>query len=902
MIRKYILLASLLATAAHSHAYAEERPEFSTAGFYEVDKDLREAIDFNIGWRFHKGAAAGAEAPGFDDSSWSVLNTPHGLELEPLDASGCVNYQGQAWYRKHFKLPEAFKGSRLFLHFEAIMGKSKVWVNGKLLAEHFGGYLPIHVDATDALVPGVTNIVAVWCDNSNDPDYPPGKPQEQLDFTYGGGIYRDVWLVRTGPVYFTNASEVDRVRGGGVFVRVDSLSENEARLAVDSVVRNAGSSDQAVRVRASLKTRDGATVATATIQKTIKQNGIGLVEQSMTVKTPHVWQPDDPYLYNLYLEIFDADGEPLDAMRLRSGLRTVDFRGNDGLWLNGKPYKDKLIGANRHQDFAFIGNALPNSIHWRDAKKLRDASLRIIRNAHYPQDPAFMDACDELGLFVIVNTPGWQFWNNKPIFGQRVYSDIRQMVRRDRNHASVLLWEPILNETRYPSSFARDAHDLVHEEYPYPGCFTACDIGARGQEYFDIVFAHPIQGDFWTREYPATDANYAKFLAARANEKRPVFTREWGDCVDDWNSHNSPSRAAVDWGERPQLVQALHYSGIAYIYTSYDALYHTPRQHFGGCLWHGFDHQRGYHPDPFWGGIMDAFRQPKYSYHLFRAQRDPALKIPNVESGPFVFVANEMTPFSDSDVWVFSNCDEVRLKLYGREIGSRSTREHAMPHAPVVFEGIFDFMDVKGLHRARKPRQATIEVEGLIDGKVVATTVKRPALRRSRIVLKADDCGVPLVADGSDIVPVVACFTDSDGRAKRLSDAFIRFAVEGAGELVDDGRIGANPQPVRWGRAVALVRASHRPGKINVTASVLRHGEHQPLDATLEIESVAATHRMLYGEVPQSSAATSASSVGGNPPGDDLEALRRQLRKVQKELGDMKIKEVERQQQEFESN
>ena len=118
-----------------------------------------------------------------------------------------------------------------------------------------------------------------------------------------------------------------------------------------------------------------------------------------------------------------------------------------------------------------IGNALPNSLHWRDAKKLRDAGLRVIRNAHYPQDPAFMDACDELGLFVIVNTPGWQFWNDDPIFGQRVYDDIRNMVRRDRNHASVWLWEPILNETWYPEDFARNVADILKEEYPYPYCY-----------------------------------------------------------------------------------------------------------------------------------------------------------------------------------------------------------------------------------------------------------------------------------------------------------------------------------------------------------------------------------------------------------------------------------------------
>ena len=122
--------------------------------------------------------------------------------------------------------------------------------------------------------------------------------------------------------------------------------------------------------------------------------------------------------------------------------------------------------------FAVVGNAVANSIHWRDAKKLRDAGLKIIRNAHCPQDPAFMDACDELGLFVIVNTPGWQFWNDAPEFAQRVYSDIRNMVRRVRNHPCVWLWEPILNETWYPADFKKNTLDLVAQEYPYPYCYS----------------------------------------------------------------------------------------------------------------------------------------------------------------------------------------------------------------------------------------------------------------------------------------------------------------------------------------------------------------------------------------------------------------------------------------------
>ena len=153
-----------------------------------------------------------------------------------------------------------------------------------------------------------------------------------------------------------------------------------------------------------------------------------------------------------------------------------------------------------------------------------------------------MDACDELGLFVIVNTPGWQFWNDAPEFAQRVYSDIRNMVRRDRNHPCVWLWEPILNETWYPADFAKNTLDLVAQEYPYPYCYSGCDSEARGHEVYPVLFTHPANAD-------------KDWAIKKLDPKITYFTREWGDNVDDWNSHNSPSRVARNWGEQAMLIQ-----------------------------------------------------------------------------------------------------------------------------------------------------------------------------------------------------------------------------------------------------------------------------------------------------------------------------------------------------------
>lgn len=584
-------------------AFASYQPRFSTAGFYQLPETGRSAYSMNPAWRFLRGKMPGAQSVDFDDKDWKLVSLPHGLELLPYEVSGCINYQGEAWYRKHFTPQEEWKGKQLFLHFEAIMGKSKVWVNGQLVKEHFGGFLPVIADITSYLRYGQDNVIAVWTDNSDDPSYPPGKAQDMLDFAYLGGIYRDCWLVAHNRVYITDPNYEEEVAGGGLFVSFGNISDVEAQVRLDAHLRNASSAMFTGKLIYRLCDKDGKLVAMTEKNVKLRSGKAQQLSAEMKVQQPHLWEPDSPYLYDLFVYVKDRNGDTVDGYRRRIGIRSIEFKGKDGFWLNGKPYPFPLIGANRHQDFAVIGNALPNSLHWRDAKKLRDAGLRVIRNAHYPQDPAFMDACDELGLFVIVNTPGWQFWNEEPVFARRVYSDIRNMVRRDRNHPSVWIWEPILNETWYPEDFACNVVNILKEEYPYPYCYAGCDVTAKGHEYFPVHFTHPLNG-----------AGGA-FNTDTMNPKISYFTREWGDNVDDWNSHNSPSRVYRGWGEVPMLIQAQGYAKPSYQYTCYDALYRTSRQHVGGCLWHSFDHQRGYHPDPFYGGIMDAFRQPKYSYY-----------------------------------------------------------------------------------------------------------------------------------------------------------------------------------------------------------------------------------------------------------------------------------------------
>ena len=886
-MKKYFYLFIVVLLSFPMGVQATHQPEFSTAGFFELKNSGRQVFSMNPAWRFYKGELVGAETSNFDDKTWTVVSLPHGIEYLPAEASGCINYQGPVWYRKHFTPDESLKNKKIFLYFEAIMGKSKVYLNGELLTEHFGGYLPVIADLTQYIKWGQDNIIAVCADNSDDPAYPPGKSQDMLDFTYFGGIYRDCWLIAHNDVYLTDPNYENEVAGGGLFVSFGKISDLFAEVFLKVQIRNEQRKSFAGTIEYEFHQTDGKQVAFLKKKLHIQPDKVLISSDKCIVKNPILWSPDSPSLYNLIVRVKDAKGNVVDGYRQRIGIRSLEFKGKDGFWLNGKPYETALIGANRHQDFALIGNALPNSLHWRDAKKLRDAGLRVIRNAHCPQDPAFMDACDELGLFVIVNTPGWQFWNDAPEFAQRVYSDIRNIVRRDRNHPSVWLWEPILNETRYPADFAKTAHDMVHAEYPYPYCYAACDKDARGKEYFSVLYAYPPTAGEEGNAVTLPGITY--------------FTREWGDGVnvDDWSAQNSPNRAARNWGERPMLVQAQTYAKPLYDCTAYDALCRAPRQYVGGCVWHSFDHQRGYHPDPFYGGLMDVFRQPKYAYYMFMSQRLPIKQDRIYETGPMVYIANEMTPFSDKDVTVYSNCDTIRL-TYNKggetRVYTKPKHQDGMPSPIITFKNVFNFMTDKTLARQNKQEDIYLLAEGIMNGKVVATHKVAPARRPEKIILWVDNEGTNLVANGSDIVTVIAAVADNDGNIKRLNNCTLKFHIEGEGRILGGADIMANPVPVRWGTAPILVQSTLKPGKIRITVSTLLEGSQMPASGVLELESMPAEHPLIYNTQEANLIPFSSDSKKETLIKSEEDMKREHSLKSQNVR---KLKEVEKQQEEF---
>jgi beta-galactosidase len=764
----------------------------------------RLSISLNNDWGFRRIESASEPEnilpdPG-DAGLWEPANLPHTVRLEPLNASAGRNFQGVCWYSRTLELPERWKDKTVYLHFEGAMQVADVWLNGEKIASNFCGYLPFVVDLTNLVRFGASkNVLLVRLDNRDNPQVPPGKPQKELDFTYFGGLYRNVRLEVTDRLHLVDPILEDNIAGGGVFVTFPAVTQKSATVRIQTHVRNEHPEDAICGIAHELSDSTGRVVAKISTMRRLEAGADAKITQLLQVESPRLWHPHHPHLYQLRTTVL-RNGQPADELSIRIGIRQIQLDRAGGLTINGEKFFS--IGANRHQDHPYVGYALPDSAHYRDAKKLREAGFTSVRS-HYPQSPAFMDACDELGILAIVSNPGWQFVGGK-LFQDRAISNARKMVRRDRNHPCVVLWEASLNESDNRPLMV-SLHRAVHEEFPENQCYTAGD--------------HEEDGCPWDVEYLNNDGT------------KPAWIREWGDQVDNWSDQQSRSRVPRAWGEMPMLIQANSHARRLDEILSGRSNHATPAQVdrlAGACLWAGIDCQRGYHRQPFFGGVLDLFRLPKFNYHFFRSQSPPDFSLPGLSCGPMVHIANFATFLSPTTVTIFSNCESVRLSLDGREIGCRKPDAGwSIPHPPFTFE-VECFaheqstMYMTGVAKVERPPMELM-AEGIIAGKVVATHRVCPPGAARMIVIRPDLCGRDLTADGADWVRLHALICDERGTVCPFADDEIEFAIEGnsTGEarILGNRGIGANPVRAEAGIATVLLQAGRTAGKIAVLAN-----------------------------------------------------------------------------------
>lgn len=575
---------------------------------------------------------------------WTDVRLPHTPRMEPLTV--LRQWQGVCYYRRRLHVSEKDMRQRSWLEFEGAMHLADLWVNGRHVAQHAGGYTPFVSDVTDYLHAG-DNELLVRLDNRDNGLIPPGKPLDELDFCYYGGLYRDARIIRKNAVHITHPVMAGEVAGGGIFVTYPKVSDHLATVKVRTHVANTLDAPRLLTVRQTLYqwSRQGgrgrkAMARTESFLK-LDSKAAGYACDSLLLTQPRLWSPDAPALYVLRTEVIDGN-TVTDVEETRIGIRRIELTKEHGCLINGRPCR--LEGSNRHQEYPYVGYALPDQAHYRDIWQVRNSGFNIVRLGHYPQDPAVLAACDELGLLVIEPIPGWQFFNSAPGFAERTYRDVRDLIRRDRNHPSVVMWETTLNESNPPRHWKDRAVQVAHEEYPGDQCHTSGD--AYGYDGFDVCY------NDWEEGFN------------RPNRTgKPGFIREYYDY--EFGGHYSTSRVSAVHGDRALQQNAWN---AQWSHNRYRAYY---PQTAGQAVWSMHDYNRGCCDNICHSGVADIFRRPKFSLNYFRLQM-PAGSFTPAGAMPYeVSVNSHWLPDSPDTVMVYGNVDEVALLLNGREVARR---------------------------------------------------------------------------------------------------------------------------------------------------------------------------------------------------------------------------------------
>ncbi len=551
--------------------------------------DLRQSINFNREWKFQLGDVTNADAAAFDDSKWDDADLPHSFSTPYFAADRF--YVGYGWYRKHFDVPASWQGERVNLEFDGVFQVAEIWVNGQWVGEHKGGYTGFTFDITSAIKPG-DNVVAVRVNNMWDPRLAPRAGEH----TFSGGIYRDARLVVTAPVHVT---------WYGTFVTTPEVSKDSGTVNVKTEVANDSNEPKSVTVKTSVVDAGGKTVAQIESTQTIAANQTNVFDQtSEPIAHPKLWSPEHPNMYSVKTMVLDGN-QPVDDYTSPLGFRWFKFTADQGFFLNGEHYYFK--GANVHQDHAGWGDAVADSGFFRDVKLVKDAGFDFIRGSHYPHAPAFAAACDQIGiLFWSENcfwgTTGFRSpWaasayptnpDDDADFEASVKASLRDMIRINRNHPSIIVWS-MDNEVFFSDrsvmpkvrDFLKDLAAYSHELDP------TRPAGIGGAQRGDIDKLGDVAG---------YNGDGARLFV---NPGIPSVVTEYGSTISD-----RPGDYVPGWGDLPGTPGA-----------DKDVIgsWRLPWRS-GEVLWCGFDH--GSLAGRRFGsmGLVDYFRLPKRQWYWYR--------------------------------------------------------------------------------------------------------------------------------------------------------------------------------------------------------------------------------------------------------------------------------------------
>jgi len=725
----------------------------------------RFVLPINRNWRYSPAATPAARARDFDDSHFARVTVPHTNLRVPWHSFDEKSYEFVSVYRRHFRLPASARRQRVFVDFEGVMTASTVWLNGVRLGEYKGGFTPFSFELSGHVDFDSDNVLAVEVDSTERPDIPPFG--NEVDYLTFGGIYREVSLRIVSSTYIEN-----------IFAQPKDVLSDHPSLDVQCFL---GSDQKTFGGGLSLEAAlyDGDSLVTKTTQSVPAWNDEGIAPPMLhldTLGAIELWNLRSPKLYRVEVRLLRGD-HLLDSNTRRIGFREARFT-PQGFSLNGQVVK--LRGLDRHQTFPWVGQAMPARVQRQDAVILRkNLRCNIVRTSHYPQSRHFLDACDEIGLLVLEEIPGWQHigdlaWQDLAV------DNVDRMIRRDWNHPSVILWGVRINESRDNHDFYTRTNALAHQLDA-----TRQTGGIRNKydsELLEDVFT---MNDFG---FPLRPPNHPLYLNT------------------EFNGHMYPTKT-IDNIERLR-EHTIRHARV------HDQLASNP-QYAGGIGWCAFD----YNTHDYFGsgdricyhGVTDIFREPKPAAGFYRSQCDPDEEIVLVpafhwargdENGGFTIAL------------VSSNCDHLKFYIAGKLVAEADPDRKQFPHlkyAPFTA----DLSKSVG-------SWGDLRIDGFIQGKQVISRSFSGKGVDQKFSLLPDD--TMLIADGADTTRVVLRVTDEFDAIRPFAADAIRFELTGPAQLIGD-----NPFSLIGGTGALWIRAGEQPGKVYLTA-------HHPILGAQHVE------------------------------------------------------------------
>ena len=769
------------------------------------EQKVRDISDFDQNWKFNLGDVPEASGPAFNDSSWRVLNLPHDWSIEgkfskdnPATPGGGALPGGIGWYRKTFTVPVEDTSKLVFIDFDGVYENSEVWINGHYLGIRPYGYSSFRYELTPYLKYGnKKNVIAVKVDNSQQPN---------SRWYSGSGIYRNVWLVKTGKVY---------VDHWGTFVTTPKINKAKTVVNLTTKIRNTLQADQPVKLLTRIIGPEGKEMATYSSEFSVPKDSVVEFEQNISLSSPKLWYVDNPVLYKAVSQIIQ-NGKTIDDYETSFGLRYFSFDSLRGFYLNGEPLK--ILGVCDHHDLGCLGAAVNTRALQRQLEILKDMGCNGIRTSHNPPTPELLDLCDKMGFLVMdeafdmwkkQKTPydyhlHWDKWHKR---------DLQDMVLRDRNHPSVIIWS-IGNEIpeQWDTSGIRIARELagivknidntrpitsaLNDPQPYNNIIKSGALDLIGFNYHRKDFAK-FPETFPGKKFIATETTSA--LATRGAYDMPSDSiRRWPIRWDlpftTGNANytcSSYDNCSAPWGSTHEETWR--------IIKKYKFL-------SGMFIWTGFDYLG--EPTPYWWparssyfGIIDLAGFPKDAYYMYQSEWTNKNVL-------HLFPHWNWNKGETVDVWAYTNCDSVELFLNGKSLGMKvKTPDDLHVWWRTVFE------------------PGTLKAVGYKNGKELMTQEVKTAGKPAIIQVIADRKNIN--ADGKDLSFVTVNILDKDSTLVPHADNLVNFKIDGAGFIagVDNGsQISHEPFKADYrkafnGKCLAVIQSTGKAGDITLTAT-----------------------------------------------------------------------------------